>query len=161
MHPPSEKISNSSAVTVRRLTLADVSTALTILKGSPEASKWSSESLSDSVSRGIAWAAEESGHVAGILIGRVAADEFEILNLAVEKGARRRGLATELVNTALEHARTEGAQQAYLEVRASNHAAIALYTRLGFRVCGRRPNYYRNPEEDALVLVLHKNGTIL
>ena len=52
--------------------------------------------------------------------------------------------------------RTEGAQQAYLEVRASNHAAIALYTRLGFRVCGRRPNYYRDPEEDAvLVLVLH------
>jgi ribosomal-protein-alanine N-acetyltransferase len=160
MHPPGEKINNASAVSVRRMTLADVPTALSILKESPEASIWSSESLSESVSRGIAWAAEESGRVAGILIGRVAADEFEILNLAVEKRSRRRGLATQLVTTALEHARTEGAKQTYLEVRDGNLDGIAFYTRLGFNVCGRRPNYYRNPVEDAVLFVLHKNGTI-
>ena len=160
MHPPGEKIRNSSAATVRRMTLADVSTALSILKESPEASIWSSEGLSESVSHGIAWAAEEVGHVAGILIGRLAADEFEILNLAIEKGARRRGLGTQLVNTALESARAEGALQTYLEVRASNQGGITFYTRLGFSVCGRRPKYYRKPVEDAVLLVLHKNGTI-
>ncbi len=111
----------------------------------------------ESVSNGIAWAAELHGSIAGILIGRVAADEFEILNLAVGKAWRRRGVATKLVGAALAHARTAGAGQAYLDVRASNQGGIAFYERLGFRVCGRRPNYYRNPPEDAVLLVLHIN----
>jgi ribosomal-protein-alanine N-acetyltransferase len=79
----------------------------------------------ESASQGIAWAAELDGCVAGILIGRVAADEFEILNLAVRQACRRRGVATQLVRAALDYARTAGATQTYLEVRASNEAAIA------------------------------------
>jgi ribosomal-protein-alanine N-acetyltransferase len=98
--------------------------------------------------------AELGGSFAGILIGRVAADEFEVLNLAVAKARRRRGVATQLVEVALEDARIAGARQTYLEVRASNKGGIALYERLGFRVCGRRPNYYRDPIEDAILLVL-------
>ncbi len=155
MHSPGEKIGNSQAVVVRRMSASDVSAALSILKESPEASIWSSESLLESVSEGMALAAEVGGHVAGILIGRVAADEFEILNLAVAKAARRQGIAVQLVNAALESARAEGARQVYLEVRASNEAAIALYAQLGFQVCGRRPNYYREPVEDAVLLVFH------
>ncbi len=154
MNTPGEKISDSSAVTVRRMSAPDVSAALSILEESPEASVWSRASLLESVFREIAWAAELDGRVAGILIGRVAADEFEILNLAVGKARRRLGVATQLVSAALECARTAGARQAYLEVRASNEGAIAFYTRMGFRVCGRRPNYYRNPVEDAVLLVL-------
>ena len=90
-------------------------------------------------------AAELDGRVAGILIGRVAADEFEILNLAVGETSRRRGVATQLVSAALEFARTSGARQAYLEVRASNEGGIAFYTRLGFQVCGRRPIIIATP----------------
>ncbi len=112
----------------------------------------------ESASQGIAWAAELDGGIAGILIGRVAADEFEILNLAVGKARRRRGLATQLVSAAVEYARTAGARQSYLEVRASNEGGIALYTRMGFHVSGRRPNYYRNPPEDAVLLALYKDG---
>ncbi len=159
MHSPGQKISDSSAVTVRRMSASDVSAALSILEESPEAATWSRASLLESAASGNTWAAELDGRVAGILIGRVAADEFEILNLAVGKTCRRRGVATRLVTTALESARTAGARQAYLEVRASNEAGIAFYARIGFRVCGRRPNYYRNPEEDAVLLVLYKNGT--
>src|SRR5579864_9256743 len=91
-----EKIGNSPAATVRRMTASDASVAHLILKESPEASIWSRESLQESVSQGIAWAAELEGRVAGILIGRVAADECEILNLAVAKAFRRRGIATQL-----------------------------------------------------------------
>ncbi len=155
MHASGEKIRDSRVITVRRMSSSDVSSGLSILEESPEASTWSRESLLESASQGTAWAAELDGHVAGILIGRVAADEFEVLNLAVAKAWRRRGVASHLVTAALEYARTAGARQAYLDVRASNDGGIALYARLGFHVCGRRPNYYRNPTEDAVLLVLH------
>jgi [ribosomal protein S18]-alanine N-acetyltransferase len=159
MDSPGDKINDTKAVKVRRMSASDASSAYSILEESPEASTWSRESLQESVSQGVAWAAELDGRVAGILIGRVAAEEFDILNLAVGKACRRRGLATQLVSVALEYARTAGALQVYLEVRASNEGAIAFYMRMGFRVCGRRPNYYRNPVEDAVLLVLHNDGT--
>ena len=155
MYSPGEKIGNSSAIAVRRMSASDASAAISILKESPEASIWSKESLLESVSQGIAWAAELDGRVAGILIGRVAADEFEILNLAVGKACRRRGIATQLVRSALEHVRAAGARRTYLEVRASNAGGIAFYARMGFRECGRRPDYYRDPLEDAVLLVSH------
>jgi ribosomal-protein-alanine N-acetyltransferase len=155
MPAPGEKIGDSPAVTIRRLTASDASTAHSILKESPEASIWSRESLLESVFQGIAWAAELHGRVEGILIGRAAADEFEILNLAVGKSFRRRGIATQLVNSALEYARTAGARRTYLEVRASNSGGIDFYARMGFRECGRRPNYYHDPIEDAVLLVSH------
>ena len=155
MNAPADKIGSSPAVTVRRMSAADVPAALSILKESPEASMWSSESLWESASRGMAWAAELDGSVAGILIGRVAADEFEILNLAVGKAWKRRGVGTKLVRVAVESARIAGARQTYLEVRVSNGVGIAFYERFGFRICGRRPNYYRHPTEDAVLLALH------
>jgi ribosomal-protein-alanine N-acetyltransferase len=151
----------SSTVTVRRMSAPDVPAALAILLESPEASMWSSDSLLDSVAQGMAWAAELDGRVAGILVGRVAADEFEILNLAVAGTCRRRGAAMRLVSVAIKNARTAGAIKVFLEVRASNGAAIAMYTQLGFNEYGRRLNYYHDPAEDAVLLVLHKRGTIL
>jgi len=160
MPAPGEKIGNSSAVTVRRMNASDASVAHMILKESPEASIWSRESLLESVSHGISWAAELHGRIVGILIGRLAADEFEILNLAVGKALRRRGIATQLVNSALEHARAAGARRTYLEVRASNAGGIAFYMRMGFRECGRRPNYYHDPIEDAVLLVSHTEEKI-
>ncbi len=159
MLSPGKEIGDSSAVTVRRMAERDISAALTILEESPEAAIWSRASLVEEVSKGAAWAAEMEGHVVGILLGRVAADEFEILNLAVGRMHRRRGVASKLVSAALGYAGTAGAQKAYLEVRASNEGAIALYAKLGFRVCGRRPNYYRDPSEDAVLLVLRDFGT--
>src|ERR1700691_3725452 len=107
MHAPGEKIGNSSAVRVRRMFASDASAALSILQESPEASIWSRESLLETVSQGNSWAAEVDGRAAGILIGRVAADEFEILNLAVGKAFRRQGVATQLVSAALESAGAE------------------------------------------------------
>lgn len=157
MHSPGKKFGDPAPATVRLMSASDASAAHSILMESPEASIWSEESLLESVSQGIAWVAELDGQVAGILIGRIAADEFEILNLAVAKACRRRGIATQLVRSALEYAGTAGARRTYLEVRASNAGAIALYTRMGFRDCGRRPNYYGNPIEDAVLLVSHRD----
>lgn len=79
-------------------------------------------------------------------------DELHINTLAVAPEFRRRGYATALLQAVMEEAETEGAVKATLEVRASNAPALALYERLGFRISARRPGYYTNPQEDALIL---------
>lgn len=79
-------------------------------------------------------------------------DELHINTLAVSPAQRRRGLATLLLREIMAEGAREGARQATLEVRASNAAALELYTRLGFTVSARRPGYYANPQEDALIL---------
>ena len=155
---PREKASDVTVLGVRPMSASDISAALFILEESPEAARWSSASLLESVCSGISWVAELDARVAGILIGRAAADEFEILNLAVAKLFRRRGVATRLVTAALHSAKTAGARQTYLEVRASNEGGVAFYTRMGFRESGRRANYYRDPPEDAVLLVLTNDG---
>ena len=157
MHPRRETHSNSSGIEVRGMARSDVPAILSILGESPEASVWPEDSLSESGSSGTAWVAEHEGIVIGFLIGRAAADEFEILNVAVARSYRRRGIATQLVAAALEWSRKAGTQRAYLEVRASNEAAIALYKRHGFSPCGRRSRYYQYPIEDAVILSWDRN----
>jgi ribosomal-protein-alanine N-acetyltransferase len=144
---------------VRPMSNSDISAALSILEESPEAARWSSASLLECVLSGSSWVAELDARVAGILIGRAAADEFEILNLAVAKIFRRRGVGTRLVTAVLGSAKAAGALQTYLEVRASNGGGIAFYTGLGFREAGRRANYYRDPADDAVLLILNNNET--
>ena len=79
-------------------------------------------------------------------------DELHVNNLAVLPAWRRQGVARRLLEAVLSAAAREGATRATLEVRASNAAALGLYRSFGFAVRGRRPNYYTNPVEDALIL---------
>lgn len=97
---------------------------------------------------------ERAGQVVGYLIARDVAGSGEILNLAVAAGHRRAGVARALLYEGLELLRTRGTEEAFLEVRSSNEAALALYGAAGFRPVGMRADYYRNPREDALVLRL-------
>lgn len=78
--------------------------------------------------------------------------ELEILNLAVEPAARRRGCGRRLLRLALQAGRKMGMQKALLEVREHNGAALALYRACGFVLAGRRRRYYADTGEDALVL---------
>jgi len=160
MFSPDEKIANRSAVIVRLAAPSDVLDVHSILRESPEASVWPMESLLGSVPQGEIWTAEMDGRLAGILIGRVAADEFEILNLAVSREFRRRRIASQLMRAALESAKIAGARKTFLEVRASNEGGIQFYERLGFQTCGRRLNYYRDPVEDAIQMVFHNGESI-
>ena len=79
-------------------------------------------------------------------------DELHINTLAVSPDRRRQGLATFLLRAVMTETALEGVRRATLEVRESNTAAIQLYSRLGFTVSARRPKYYANPPEDALIL---------
>lgn len=78
----------------------------------------------------------------GFVLARVAADEAEILSLAVAPTARRQGLGAALLAAAMAEARARGATAMFLEVAATNRPALALYARAGFREVGTRSNYY-------------------
>ncbi len=90
----------------------------------------------------------------GYIIFWIVADEMHILNLAVHAGQRRRGLGRTLLQEALGQARKLGAAVAWLEVRPSNVSARALYESFGFKEVGRRPKYYEDSNEDAILLAL-------
>ena len=90
--------------------------------------------------------------VCGFVAARVGADELHVNNIAVRNAERQRGVGGVLLAGVLLRGRELGARSATLEVRAGNHAAQALYSRHGFRVVGRRPNYYYEPAEDALLM---------
>jgi ribosomal-protein-alanine N-acetyltransferase len=87
----------------------------------------------------------------GFALLRVAADEAEILTLAVTSAARRQGLARALLARAIAAAQAAGAQRMFLEVAAANAAGRALYAGAGFVQTGRRARYYPDGD-DALVL---------
>jgi ribosomal-protein-alanine N-acetyltransferase len=87
----------------------------------------------------------------GMVLARVAADEADILTLAVAPAARRRGLGRTLLLAAMEEAGRRGAKTMFLEVGVDNTAARALYAACGFAQVGRRRGYYSGGG-DALVL---------
>ena len=75
-----------------------------------------------------------------------------MMNLAVAVDYRRRGIAEQLVHTLIDNLKSQDVTCLTLEVRASNQPAIKLYEKIGFSQVGRRPNYYHNPKEDALIM---------
>ena len=96
--------------------------------------------------------AESVDECVGFGVLSLAADEAEIESLAVSAGWRRRGIAKRICEDLLGWAGARGAKHVSLEVRVSNSAARALYESLGFREAAVRRGYYREPEEDALVM---------
>ena len=87
----------------------------------------------------------------GLVLARIAADEAEILTLAVHPSARRQGLGRDLLDRSLAEAGGRGAAAMFLEVAESNAAARALYAAAGFAPVGRRQGYYASGA-DALIL---------
>jgi [ribosomal protein S18]-alanine N-acetyltransferase len=79
-------------------------------------------------------------------------DELHILKIAVTPARRGYGIATWFLNHCFTMGAQRGANSAYLEVRPSNIPAIELYGKLGFHEIGRRPNYYMDSKEDALMM---------
>lgn len=98
--------------------------------------------------------ARACGAAVGFCAVRAAADEGELLDIAVLPDYRRRGIGAALLDAGIEYLRGAGAGRIFLEVRESNSAARGLYASRGFSLCGRRRNYYSSPLEDAVVMVL-------
>jgi ribosomal-protein-alanine N-acetyltransferase len=94
------------------------------------------------------------GNAIAFVVTRRHPPEFDIVNLAVVEGHRRRGFGRVLLGFLVEMARREGVDQVFLEVRAGNEAARGLYLRLGFEETQRRRNFYEDPVEDAILMKL-------
>ncbi len=139
---------------VRPATSADVPAMMRLEQHSVTASRWSPEQyeriFATAAPRRVKLVIEETNGVQGFLIAQVIASEWEIENIAIAADARRRGLGTRLLGEFLDHARAEGAQAVFLEVRESNQAARSLYEKWAFVESGRRIRYYQNPQEDAI-----------
>ena len=94
--------------------------------------------------------AEENGKVAGFIVAKTGADEWEIENIAVDAQLQRHGIGLRLVQSVIKEARQQQIAEILLEVRSSNSPARMLYAKCGFSITGRRRNYYRNPVDEAI-----------
>ena len=118
------------------------------------ADPWSERSVASELENPYAlWlVACKDDRVVGYVGSQSAIDEADMMNIAVHPDFRRLGIAEQLVVALCGRLSEKDIHALMLEVRASNEPAKALYQKLGFTQVGRRPNYYRNPKEDALIL---------
>lgn len=100
-------------------------------------------------------AENEDGQIVAMIVSWIILDELHIATIAVHPGFRRQGIGARILTEALREGRRADVKQAFLEVRAGNEAAQAMYRRFGFEVTGRRPHYYRDNGEDAILMTLH------
>lgn len=114
---------------------------------------WSEETILDSCKNGIKFfVAVKNCRVLGYIGISCVIDEGYIANVAVFPNERKKGVATALIKRVFSLAKDKGLSFVSLEVRASNTAAVSLYEKMGFKQEGRRPNFYCNPREDALIM---------
>jgi [ribosomal protein S18]-alanine N-acetyltransferase len=151
---------HSGASQVRRFEARDVPAIGAIARESPQAADWTEKSYEEFDREGqFAWVVESGDRVCGFLIARkVAADEAEILNLAVGTSNRRVGNATALLAACVAELGRVGIRHVFLEVRESNAPAISFYRREKFVRTGCRPGYYQNPSEAAVLLMRELTG---
>jgi ribosomal-protein-alanine N-acetyltransferase len=151
-----------SAVRVRRMTQADLDSVIEIAESLKEAPHWPRVAYLDAVNCGgaarsrIALVAEnhDSKIVTGFVVASLLAPQAELESIAVVRAAQRHGLARRLfAELAAELARAE-ITEILLEVRDSNGSALGLYRWLGFAETGRRPRYYIDSDEDAVLMRL-------
>jgi ribosomal-protein-alanine N-acetyltransferase len=139
---------------IRDFHSADLEAIQALLSGIPEVTQWSVDNFRLASERNFCVrVSENEGAVCGLVVFRMVRDEAEILNLAVDSRQRRQGIGSRLVEEAIEACKAAGVKRIFLEVRESNDRARKFYSRMGFTEDGRRRQYYRQPVEDALVLV--------
>ena len=115
---------------------------------------WSERSMASELSNPLSYwlVALDGDRVAGYVGSQSVLGESDMMNVAVDPDYRCQGIAEQLVTELIAALKERGNYQLTLEVRASNTPAQKLYEKLGFVSVGKRPRYYQNPKEDALIL---------
>lgn len=142
---------------IRRMEMQDALAAAT-LEAENFSEPWSAESFMEELRRdsSVYMVAYDGNKLVGVC-GLVASfDEGEILNVSVKKEYRKQGIALRMLQCLLNEAEQKGIRHFTLEVREGNVPARTLYEKLGFVCEGIRPNFYRNPAENAAIYWLHK-----
>lgn len=120
---------------------------------------WSLKAFEDwfDQSKNVVFAAVYGGEIIGFLNGSWVLDQGELLNIAVSEKYRRQGLAEMLLKTLENFFAENNVKTIYLEVREKNQSALSFYEKQGFIKNGLRKNYYRNPDDNG-VLMMKKTG---
>ena len=115
---------------------------------------WSVNAINSELNNSLSlWlVAVEGERLAGYVGSQSVLGWADMMNIAVDPDFRGQGVGRRLIEELIAHLKKNSVTCLTLEVRASNDPAIRLYDKLGFTQVGRRPNYYRSPKEDALIL---------
>lgn len=100
------------------------------------------------------WVAELNGQVVAMIVAWLIVDEIHIATIATHNDFRRQGIGEKLLRHTLQSAKEEGAVTSFLEVRDSNVFARSMYDKFGFVEVGRRKHYYKDNDEDAILMLL-------
>ena len=141
---------------IRKMTLEDVPSVIELDQKSfslpwPERS-FRFELTANPASR--CWVAELDGKLVGMIVIWLVIDEAHVATIATHPDFRRKGIGTKLLSHALRQMIEEGARSSFLEVREHNVGAQEMYRKFGYEVSGRRPRYYRDNNEDAILMNL-------
>ena len=139
---------------VRRAVPSD-SAAIAAAESEIFSDAWIERDVCDTISTegAMCYVAERDGKLAAYVIGRVIAPEGEIYRIATLPEYRKRGIAYRLLDYAYKTERGRGLETLFLEVRKENTPARALYSAYGFKEVGVRKNYYKNPDDDAVIML--------
>jgi [ribosomal protein S18]-alanine N-acetyltransferase len=153
-------LTDSAQVQIRPFSPGDMDSVLKIQNACKGIVAWRArdyEQLSGDP-RGMFLVAESEGRISAEIVGFSASyrieTEAELWNIGVEPTHRRRGVARALLGEVCQRLSEAGVRRLFLEVRESNLPAVELYCSFGFAPLARRKDYYQNPREDALLLVL-------
>ena len=116
---------------------------------------WSEKDVVSTISTvgSMCYTAISDGKIAAYILGRQISPEGEIYRIATLPGMRRRGIAYRLLDYAIKCERGKGLESLFLEVRSQNIPAKNLYKAYGFKEIGKRKNYYKNPDDDAIIML--------
>jgi len=129
--------------------------AVSLLEASAFSDGWQKKDILEIINSdgAIAYCATCEGEIASYVIGRQIAPEGEIYRIATATSFRRRGVARALLKYAVVCEKSKGLEKLFLEVRSKNTPAISLYESLGFTSIDLRKNYYKNPNDDAVIMM--------
>ena len=138
-----------------RRSLPDDATQIASLEQSIFPDPWSRDSITETICTegAMCFTAVSEGRVVAYVLGRIIAPEGEIYRVAVAPECRQRGIGYRLLDYAVKTSKGQGLERLFLEVRSKNVPAIRLYTAYGFKEIGIRKNYYKDPQDDAIVML--------
>ncbi|HUB52509.1 MAG TPA: ribosomal protein S18-alanine N-acetyltransferase [Terracidiphilus sp.] len=151
--------SDPGRVEIRDMCKADLETVIGIAKTLKDAPEWPPQVYNAIIRPGSAGEhvtlvaqMPTTKEVCGFAIASLILPEAELESIAITPGVQRQGIGRKLLSELLRRLQQAGVETVFLEVRASNSAAIGLYNSFGFNETGRRPRYYSDPIEDGVLM---------